>query len=343
MNALASPAWRQSCIVALVEQVVDLYRQGAEWHGPCPWCGGTDRFVVTPGTGRFWCRRCREGGDQMDFARKWWNLDFRTAVDTLERLPTREVASRGRVLETPEPSEEWRAMHLTFLAHCEKELWADTGQAAREYLHRRGLTDDTIRAARLGLSLGNELGVAGVSCVTGLTIPWYVDSRLWRIKIRRFPPPRDGARYGAPIIIRPEDRRRLGNGAHHLYGADSLHGQRVAIMVEGELDVLLLQQTLGDLAAVVTPGSCSKGLEGRAIVRLLHVSPILVALDADEAGQAAAKRLAAVSNRIRLVRVPKGKDVGEAFLLGVDLRAWVLEELRGAGVEAPAESDVGRH
>lgn len=42
---------------------------GGEWHGPCPICGGKDRFHVYPtptkGDGRpyAWCRRCERGGD----------------------------------------------------------------------------------------------------------------------------------------------------------------------------------------------------------------------------------------------------------------------------------------
>ena len=39
-----------------------------ELAGPCPWCGGDDRFVVFINTGRFLCRGCRpNGGDVIDF------------------------------------------------------------------------------------------------------------------------------------------------------------------------------------------------------------------------------------------------------------------------------------
>ena len=36
--------------------------------GPCPKCGGDDRFVYKTDTGRFWCRQCnKKGGDVVDF------------------------------------------------------------------------------------------------------------------------------------------------------------------------------------------------------------------------------------------------------------------------------------
>src|SRR3982750_114349 len=37
---------------------------GGAWHGPCPVCGGTDRFCAWPqhpgGTPLAWCRQCHE-------------------------------------------------------------------------------------------------------------------------------------------------------------------------------------------------------------------------------------------------------------------------------------------
>ena len=49
-----------------VEQAVAIFegleRRGKEWVGPCPLCGGQDRFQVYPskrdGTAAFNCRQC---------------------------------------------------------------------------------------------------------------------------------------------------------------------------------------------------------------------------------------------------------------------------------------------
>jgi len=45
--------------------------RGGEWHGPCPACGGTDRFHVWPmendGRGSYWCRGCNRAGDNIKF------------------------------------------------------------------------------------------------------------------------------------------------------------------------------------------------------------------------------------------------------------------------------------
>jgi len=41
---------------------------GGEYAGPCPFCGGEDRFRCWPdhpegGGGQWWCRQCDRGGD----------------------------------------------------------------------------------------------------------------------------------------------------------------------------------------------------------------------------------------------------------------------------------------
>lgn len=48
-----------------------------ELAGPCPWCGGNDRFVVFLDSGRFLCRGCRQGGgDIIDFYCQTEGLDI---------------------------------------------------------------------------------------------------------------------------------------------------------------------------------------------------------------------------------------------------------------------------
>src|SRR5215471_18631712 len=44
--------------------------RGGQYNGPCPWCGGTDRFRVQPhyGTyGFFACNQCRRSGTAIDY------------------------------------------------------------------------------------------------------------------------------------------------------------------------------------------------------------------------------------------------------------------------------------
>jgi hypothetical protein len=40
-----------------------LRRSGGEWIGPCPVCGGKDRFAINPSKGLWNCRGCGRGGE----------------------------------------------------------------------------------------------------------------------------------------------------------------------------------------------------------------------------------------------------------------------------------------
>ncbi len=74
-------------------------RDGGEYHGPCPGCGGEDRFVVSPaqndGKGRYWCRKCDKKGDNIQFLRDFEWLSYQDACRKLG------VAVRGYTNRRP--------------------------------------------------------------------------------------------------------------------------------------------------------------------------------------------------------------------------------------------------
>lgn len=58
-----------------------------ELNGPCPFCGGHDRFVVWPPSsdrsGRAWCRRCQWAGDVIQLYRDLEGVSFVRALEDL--------------------------------------------------------------------------------------------------------------------------------------------------------------------------------------------------------------------------------------------------------------------
>jgi hypothetical protein len=60
--------------------------RGGEYAGPCPFCGGEDRFRVWPESDRpgWWCRRCNRSGDAIQFLRDYHHLPFHQARDLAE-------------------------------------------------------------------------------------------------------------------------------------------------------------------------------------------------------------------------------------------------------------------
>ena len=78
-------------LLAIVQRDVVLKRaastNGGEWAGPCPFCGGRDRFRVWPspanGNPRAWCRQCGFNGDALAYVMARDNVAF---VDACQGL-----------------------------------------------------------------------------------------------------------------------------------------------------------------------------------------------------------------------------------------------------------------
>jgi hypothetical protein len=121
---------------------------------------------------------------------------------------------------------------------------------------------------------------------------------------------------------------------------------RVFIIVEAELDGLAIIQAAGDLVSVVALGSLSMRPDSRTSALLGKSKIILNALDLD-----------IKSNNQKTLRdsrynldwwkrhypqterwpVPAGKDPGEAYQRGVDLRNWVMAALPSSFLPAASQ------
>ena len=85
-------AWVEAARSVPIESVltrrgIHLRKSGIERIGPCPKCGGTDRFSINVKEGVWNCRGCKpEGisGDVIGLVEWLDGVDFKTAVETLE-------------------------------------------------------------------------------------------------------------------------------------------------------------------------------------------------------------------------------------------------------------------
>jgi hypothetical protein len=69
---------------------IRLIGRGSDRCGPCPICGGRDRFSINIKKQVWNCRGCSKGGDILDLVQHLDGADFKTAVQTLagtERRP----------------------------------------------------------------------------------------------------------------------------------------------------------------------------------------------------------------------------------------------------------------
>ena len=65
----------------LARRGLHLKRSGRDLVGPCPACGGTDRFAVTPAKRLWCCRQCAKGGDVIALVQHLDGGEFLDAVE----------------------------------------------------------------------------------------------------------------------------------------------------------------------------------------------------------------------------------------------------------------------
>jgi len=287
---------------------------GGEYAGACPFCGGVDRFRVWPNQdgGRWWCRQCERSGDLVAYLVETGRLDKRAAYRARHGdQGTAQKAHRSRqsaAMPTPAtpPLPAWQERAWGFVAQTQADLWAKKGMRALSWLRKRGLTDGTIRHAGLGYNPHDFR--------EGRPI-WGLADDLWRVNIRR-----PVAAGEEPKWVGPAG---FSNG---LYNADELRADRPAMLVEGEIDAMTVQQVAGDLVSAVATGGTGGSRRARWMARLALCSVVLVSFDADDAGDQVRSWWLETLGNGKYWR-PYFGDANAMLQAGADVRSWAAAGL----------------
>ena len=306
-------------MAALVERDLghSVRREGRwlKWRCPFHADGKTPSLGVV---GNRWkCFGCGRSGDAIDWLREREGLSFQGACERLGALdlpPASEITMSPQPSSFPMPLTEWQEWARQVVSACQSVLWSEAGTKARDWLNRRGLVDETVRHWKLGFNPRDQK-LFGLWVPRGIVIPCLVAGRIWYIKVRRA--------TGQPKYT------QVSGGQMGLFGADTLVGQDMAVITEGEFDAMLLHQEAGDLVGVATLGSASAKLPDAWVPYLLGVQRLLVAYDTDAAGIEGAAMWEAVTSRVQRLLPLAGKDVTDFHLAGGDLRAWIQFALTG--------------
>lgn len=318
---------------------------GGEWAGPCPFCGGRDRFRVWPSSDRpgYYCRRCERRGDAIQYVRERHNLSFSEACRELAiHRPKPKLAGQiagPRLKDEEPPNPKWQEKARAFCAWGEKQLWSQAGIGALTYLReRRGLTDATIRHWHLGYNPTDlwrdpnvwSLDGGKIWLPNGIVIPCQVGEVIWNVKVRRPVAGDDLTELIGPSAsgLPPAKYLKVRGSKSALFGVSTAADRDVLVITEGEFDAILLWQEAGDLVGVATMGSASDPLGTRWLWELRHCSRILACFDLDDAGEHGRSRLEALSARVRVAAPLGAKDLTEMHQRGGDLRAWTLFNIR---------------
>lgn len=144
-------------IVSLVSEYVKLDKQGKNYKGLCPFHHeDTPSFIVSPEKKYAKCFGCGNGGNPIDFLIKIENIDFNTALHKLAKKNGIKLSDSG-FKEKANPLMKYYQIMNTSLAFYQKYLEnTKEGLEALEYMHKRGLDDETIRMFGIGLAPSNH-------------------------------------------------------------------------------------------------------------------------------------------------------------------------------------------
>lgn len=126
-----------------------LTLMGREMTGPCPQCGGKDRFSVNADKGVFLCRQCGAKGDGIGLVRFVLGLSFPDALtwlcgDRHEITPEEHRARAERAEASRRKSEAEGARRRADAIAQARRIWAEgkpaEGSPVRDYLALRGIT-----------------------------------------------------------------------------------------------------------------------------------------------------------------------------------------------------------
>ena len=325
-------------------------RSGHSVRYPAVWAGGDNPTRIAVYEHGFHDFRDDSGGNVVQLIGLILNLSYTESADWLRhwRATGDHFFSQPSPLSATgePPSADWQQVAGAAVESAERYLWSDAPDARRAlaYLHQaRGLNDETIRRFRLGynpawrkLAYQNAEGKA-IHLAPGIVIPYFDGGALWAVRVR--------CRVGhlaEALGISPDHQRDGAELAKYLnlsgskvngpiFNGDALATGVEALIVEGEFDAMLAQQTLGEAVTVVTLGPASSRLTKRGRDRLQHAERLYLALDNDQAGQRAAERLAqALPMPPIALSVPSGKDITEFVVeQGGDLVQWWQQRDQG--------------
>ena len=338
-------------VVQVVGRRVPLKKSGRDYKGLCPFHGEkTPSFYVVPDKRIFHCFGCGATGDAIKFVMQSEGKPFREAIEQLAQ-------EAGVKLDADDPEEQRRSARRAALSEVnekacrfyERVLWEHPkGRIAREHLANRHISDETVKAWRLGYApnlwdaLAKSLAKQAVSEKlveeAGLGIPRKKQKGVYdRFRGRLTIPIREAARilgFGGRLLEGESEAKYLNSPDTPLYAKggvlfaldkarDSIRAEGVALFVEGYFDAIGLHQA-GVQTAVAT---CGTALTDRHLdlVQRAGAHEMVFVFDGDAAGLRAAQRaseLAAAAAIPARVLVPPGGEDPDETVLRVGVKAF---------------------
>lgn len=322
-------------IVDVIGRVVPLKKAGSNYKGICPFHNEkTPSFVVSETKQIFTCFGCGATGDVLTFVMRYYNIEFRAAVEMLAKEYGIDIRGAFKSSGDKEQLYELNRLAARFFYRALRQR-ANPGYT---YMKERGIDEETMNRFGIGyadaqwdslFSYLKEQGIEesrmlelGLVSKSGDGRERYFDKFRNRVI---FPIMNTGGKvigFGGRIIGKGEPKYLNSPESavflkkNNLYGLN-LTGREVRnndaiILVEGYMDVVSLYQS-GVRNVSASLGTALTENQARLIRR--YTKNVILSYDADAAGKNAALRgldiLYGADCRARVLTVTDGKDPDE--------------------------------
>lgn len=347
-------------LVTVASERVALKRSGRRFVARCPFHDEkTPSFSINPELGRYYCFGCQASGDVIQFVADLDGLDFVSAVEVLAQrggvelhYENESAADRSRRRMKPRLTE---CLAAAIDHHHELLLRSPDAAAARAYLSSRGFGKEIAAEFRIGWASSEwdtccrHLKSAGFreeevrGCGVGLESSRgnLIDQLRSRVVFPIFDAQGQPVALAGRVLEAGTDQPKYKNSpetdlykkSRTLYGLNWARADVVSmgevVVVEGYTDVIGFHQA----GVKRTVATCGTAL-GEDHLRLIkqYTPRVVLAFDADAAGQMATERVFDVTAKLGLdvwvATMPPGRDPADVAAEGPEAVAAVLERRR---------------
>ena len=328
----------ESDIIRIITEHTQLKKTGAQWMGLCPFHGEkSPSFSVNAEKGVYYCFGCQVSGDVIDFVREIEGLDFAGSVEFLAAktgIPLRYTDhNEGRRRNRRKEHAEIVQKAVDF--YHQRLLEDPAARPARDYLRSRGYGGEVARQFQIGWApddwslLSRALGLSDDDLrATGLgginKRGGQYDFFRARIVFPIFDAQGSPVGFGGRKLPDGEGPKykNTSDAAEYYSKSEVLYGLHWAKAEACRLDELVVCEGYTDVIgchlvgierAVATCGTALTPSHARLIGRF--AKRVVLAFDADGAGQAAAERVYAWEEEFGLqfavAALPEGADPGD--------------------------------
>ncbi|MDP3732901.1 MAG: DNA primase, partial [Candidatus Daviesbacteria bacterium] len=332
-------------IVDLVQEYLPLKKAGINFKAPCPFHSEkTPSFIVSPERQIFKCFGCQKGGDIFTFLMEKEGMEFKEALEMLAKKAgvTLKQGESGkgkgikdRLFEVNLKAQEF--FHYLLTKHS-------LGKKPLEYLKNRGLRGESIETFGLGYAPNSWESLTKFLLKRGFNVSEITTAGLG-VASKSSCYDRFRGRITFPLIdakdkLRGFSGRVLNNAepkyintpqtpifdkGNMLFGLNfaktEIRSKNEAILVEGEMDVILSHQ-MGVKNVVASKGTALT--EGQIDLVKKYSQNMLLCFDMDLAGDSASRRGIEMIDKagfnIKVISLSEGKDAAE--VIKTDIKLW---------------------